>query len=399
MTLVHVERTQKILDDNLLDGLIAATPANLFYLTGIESVGLRLFPFDYLSFAVITRDEPDKPVFIVSKSLASQVLDGFDGIQKTITYGEFFRYPPFDETNLTMREEDLLDLMTTPSEASALAALSSSLAMLGLSPARIGIDEQKIPYSFLQSLEANFPQAQFVTASNTFQQIRKVKTPTEIERLKTVNAINERAIQAVLTAAHEGITECELVRTYEMSISCQGAESVLTLIRIGRNAAFGEIKPDQSQLKKGDLIWFDVVSKYQGYWSDIARAACLGEPSQRASNYYQALLLGEQYAIDHARPGLSGDDLFNMTMEATRSHGIDHYKRSHVGHGIGAEVYEQVLIAPGVEDVLEVGTVVNIETPYYETGLGALHVEDPFVVGEKGNELLTTLDRSMLIIE
>ena len=43
--------------------------------------------------------------------------------------------------------------------------------------------------------------------------------------------------------------------------------------------------------------------------------------------------------------------------------------------------------------------VINIETPYYEFGFGAVHVEDPFVVREGGNELLTELSRDLHIVE
>jgi len=86
-------------------------------------------------------------------------------------------------------------------------------------------------------------------------------------------------------------------------------------------------------------------------------------------------------------------------MAATRAAGLPHYERHHVGHGIGTELYEDVLISPGVQDVLEEGTVVNTETPYYEFGLGALHVEDPFILKAAGNELLTSLGRELLIVE
>lgn len=65
---------------------------------------------------------------------------------------------------------------------------------------------------------------------------------------------------------------------------------------------------------------------------------------------------------------------------------------------IGVEVYDPVLIRPGEDDVLEEGTVVNIETPYYELGLGAVHIEDPFVVSARGNEWLTTLSRELVEI-
>ncbi len=148
-----------------------------------------------------------------------------------------------------------------------------------------------------------------------------------------------------------------------------------------------------------DTIWFDVGCTYEGYWSDIARIYALGDPGERARKIYAALLEGEEVGIARTRVGMTGEELFNITVEATRAAGHPAYRRHHVGHGIGAEVYEPPILRPGSQDVIEDGTVVNIETPYYEFGLGALHVEDPYIVRADGNhELLTTLGRELHIL-
>ena len=42
--------------------------------------------------------------------------------------------------------------------------------------------------------------------------------------------------------------------------------------------------------------------------------------------------------------------------------------------------------------------VINIETPYYEIGWGAVHIEDPFFVGGNGNEWVTKTSRDLAII-
>jgi Xaa-Pro aminopeptidase len=95
---------------------------------------------------------------------------------------------------------------------------------------------------------------------------------------------------------------------------------------------------------------------------------------------------------------MTGEQLFDLTVDGVRAAGIPHYRRNHVGHGIGVEVYDPVLIRPGITDELEPGTVVNIETPYYEFGFGCVHVEDPFVVGVDGNRLLTTMPRELIVL-
>ena len=199
--------------------------------------------------------------------------------------------------------------------------------------------------------------------------------------------------------AREGITEYEVAREFERSIVSQGARPQFTLIRFGRNAVAGQRQPDRTPLRKGDTIWFDTGALYQGYWSDIARIFSLGEPSQRAQKIYAAMLAGENVGIAKTQVGMTGSELFDITMQASKAAGHPEYRRHHVGHGIGSEVYEAPLLNPTSHDIIEEGDVINIETPYYEFGLGALHVEDPYVVKANGDhQLLTTLGRELHIL-
>ena len=171
------------------------------------------------------------------------------------------------------------------------------------------------------------------------------------------------------------------------------------MIRFGRNAVAGQRQPDRTPLRKGDTIWFDTGAIYQGYWSDIARIFSLGEPSPRAQKIYAAMLAGENAGIAKTQVGMTGAELFDITIQASREAGHPEYRRHHVGHGIGSEVYEAPLLNPNSLDVIEEGDVINIETPYYEFGLGALHVEDPYVVSADGDhEILTTLGRELHIL-
>ena len=120
---------------------------------------------------------------------------------------------------------------------------------------------------------------------------------------------------------------------------------------------------------------------------------------EKLRRYYDAALAGEDLAFEIARPGLPVRDLFDRVMACVRERGIPHYRRHHLGHGIGVEVYDPPLIGPGDDHTIEAGMVLNVETPYFELGWGAVHVEDPFLVGESGNEWLTRLSRDLGVIE
>jgi len=89
--------------------------------------------------------------------------------------------------------------------------------------------------------------------------------------------------------------------------------------------------------------------------------------------------------------------VFNAAIEIAKKR-IPQYERTHVGHGIGLELYEPPIITPTTDIILEVGMIFNIEPPYYELGLGGFQVEDTVVVTDKGFRLLTTLDRDLGIL-
>ena len=398
--LINQDRLQRKMDEEGLDGIVATTLANVFYLTGVLSDGLELFPYEHQSYAVITRDRPTEAYLVASSGFANQAWMAYETLKGVITFGKFYRPGPFIDTTLTEKEEWLRVItQEVKPEATPVDALVAALQKMGLQNMKIGLDELNLKQGVQETLAEKLPQAQFTHISKTMRWVRKVKTSPEIERLKHVTKMAENAIAATLGIAREEVTEYELAREFDRSIVSQGGKPNFTLIRIGRNGIAGEVDPGRTPLKRGDTIWFDVGCSYDGYYADIARIGALGEPGPRARAIYQAMLAGEQAAIDHAKVGMTGGDLFDLTVAATRAAGVPHYERHHVGHGIGTELYEDVLIAPGNQDVLEEGTVVNVETPYYEFGLGALHVEDPFILKSAGNELLTHLSRELLIVE
>jgi Xaa-Pro aminopeptidase len=83
-------------------------------------------------------------------------------------------------------------------------------------------------------------------------------------------------------------------------------------------------------------------------------------------------------------------------MDAVRKAGLPHYRRNHVGHGIGLDGYEVPALTESSTDVLTPGMVMCIETPYYELGFGGFQVEDMVLVTETGVESFMTLPRDLL---
>ncbi len=396
--LVHAERLKAKMSEQGLDAVVATTIENVHYLSGIWNVTLQMFPHEGQCYAIVTQDRPAEPIMVMPTLEVDQVLDGFDTIRGTHTFGTFYREEPVGVT-LLEHEQRLRSMSLLENAApNSLEALVVALKRAGLADKKIGIDEIGFAPGYMQKLGEALPQASLVPVTSLFRWVRRVKTPEEIRRIRASAHVTESAIIAAAGIAREGVTEAELAREFERSIVSQGGVPRFALIRFGRNAVAGQVRPDRTALKRGDTIWFDVGCTYEGYWSDLARNFSLGEPSARARQIYDAMLQGEERAVEAARPGMTGAQVFDLMMEGARAAGMPNYRRHHLGHGIGAEVYEQPLVAPTNQEVVEEGTVLNVETPYYEFGLGALHVEDPIVIRSSGNELLTTLGRELHIL-
>jgi Xaa-Pro aminopeptidase len=69
-----------------------------------------------------------------------------------------------------------------------------------------------------------------------------------------------------------------------------------------------------------------------------------------------------------------------------------------VGHGIGIETYDLPILTPSTEIPLEAGMIFEVETPYYEFGLGGAFIEDTVLVTEGEARILTTLDRDLIVV-
>ena len=396
--LLNTSRAHSIMDREGLDGLLATTAENVYSLSGVQSLIQFLFPWDSQIYALVARDNLSEPYLIVPTVDVDTALEGFGEIT-VINYGVFYKYVS-KTAKLSPSETRLKELvLDREPEKDAYSALVKALEKSGLADKAVGYDERGIDPDYLRSIAEELPKLKLKPASSLFKEIRLVKTPEEINRLRTAAQITEKAIMHAISTIKEGDTEIEVAREFEKALLDQGARTNITCLHFGRNIAFVETGPWETQLKQGDLIWFDVGCFYEGYASDISRVFAFGDPGKRAMDLYEALLDGWKVGIETIRQGAKVKDVFNKSVSRVRETGIPGFERTHVGHGIGLEIYDPPLLGPDNETLLENGMVLNLEIPYYEIGFGGFNIEDTVVVTDDSPEFLTSLSRELVILE
>jgi Xaa-Pro aminopeptidase len=377
-----------------LDAVIATTPENVTYSSGFWALPqwIRRGPQAYVVWPARHIAEPE---IIASTSTLDLVADQELWVTKVRRYGEFHAdaMSPAVDDEVSRRH---LDLRNGPGHGDALTALVTAVGEAGLTRARIGLEEDGLQAGYRDALAAMLPHVKWVSAVSMLRSVRAVKTDAEIERLSQVSRIAERSIDAALAVAKEGVSERDLARAFHVQTVMDGAAPVLGCIGFGERSALMNVQPSSRKLRGGDIIRFDVGGRYRHYRADIARIATFGEPSADVRVTHRALLRGVQHACEMIRPGLPAAKLFEEVMNVVRREGIPHYRRDHVGHGIGLDGYDAPSLSSGSMEQIEEGMVLCVETPYYQIGQWGLQVEDMIVVRSDGAERLMSTSGDLM---
>jgi Xaa-Pro aminopeptidase len=277
-------------------------------------------------------------------------------------------------------------------------ALREVLDGFGVLGRRIALDEAGVYPATWQRLTEQLAGTPITPAYAHFRIARMVKSSREVALLEKAARIAEDGIAAIWGMLKAGVTEREAAIAFEQEVIRRGAQTFFTVVTMGHRAALADVYASDTALRAGDLIRLDLGCVYQGYRSDISRTAVLGTPTEKQLRYYNAARDGEKAAIAAMKPGVPVSQIFETAMAVTREHGMPHYQRNHVGHGIGLEPYDPPTINAAGQTVLEPGMVFCVETPYYEHGWGGIQVEDAVEITAAGVRRLTQSSQELHIL-
>lgn len=371
--------------EHKLDAIVTMTPENLTYLTDFPLLHGCLA--ETRVYVVFPAAADQAPSIVIPRNSVDMLTSSPSTVDDIWLYGNFFLYEEPGWQPETAEERRLHAALQRPAFKLDQDALLACLKAHGLEQARLGFDEKALasPQVF-ERFKALVPKAEVRPAYQILRQIRMVKTTEEIRRMRLAAAANEAGAKAVFAAAKVGVPETELAKAYHAGISAAGAHPHHLAIGCGRRHGFPNGEPTSYQLRDGDVIRFDADCVVDWYFSDIARNAVVGAPSAKLKACHAGVVAGLEAAAAVMRPGVKASEVFHAGMEAVRRNGIPHYERHHIGHAIGCVCYDDPLIGPADQTVLEEGMVINIETPYYALGFGGAHVENTFLITKTGCE-------------
>jgi Xaa-Pro aminopeptidase len=262
---------------------------------------------------------------------------------------------------------------------------------------RLAVEQSTMTLAEAELLRGKF---EIRAASGLIEQLRMVKSPEEIEKIRASVNLNSKALEQALKKARPGMREYELAAEIDYRMRKLGAErpAFETIVAAGPNSALPHARPGQAKLEAGQMLLIDMGAMLDGYASDMTRMVHLGNPPKKFRDAYDAVLQAQLAAIAAVKPGKSGAQVDKAARDVLKAAGLGEAFVHSTGHGLGLEIHEDPRIGKSGKVKLAAGMAITIEPGIYLEGWGGIRIEDTVVVTETGCEVLTPTSKELRVI-
>ena len=341
-----------------LDGLIAVSPENVTYVSGFVVPSQSLMRWRH-AICIVTADGHISMVVI---DMEANTVKAHAGIDDLRVYREFTDDP--------------------------MNKLAETLRDLRLDRAKIAIEMEFLPAKDFATLQGNLPAVQWIAGDAIFNKARQVKTPKELELLRWLSKLTDKAIGDTLRQAKVGMSEMDLAGLLLSALFAGGAENYkLMIIASGERSQFPNVGPTERKLEFGDLIRMEIFGQKTGYLTGVCRTAVVGDATPEQYKIWSNLIACKYLVMDLIRPGASCPEIYRKFLQKFSELGFEPI--SFVAHGIGLHLHEEPYMGRYGNEIVAAGMVGAFEPLVYIPGRFGMQNKDMFCVTETGCELLS----------
>lgn len=260
-----------------------------------------------------------------------------------------------------------------------------------VNPEKVLAVDKILPARFLLPMIQQDIASGFTDGSLAVDLTRAEKDMRERELMRAASHINDLAMDQFKALIHEGVTEKEVADQLEdiyISLGAQG-HSFEPIVAFGDNSANPHHMPDDTVLKEGDTVLFDVGCRVNDYCADMTRTFFYKkEPTAEARRVYELVLRANEEAEAMCAPGaeIASIDGKARSIISEGGYGDDFTHR--LGHFIGIEVHEFGDVSSVNHRPEMPGYTHSIEPGIYHPGIAGVRIEDLILITEDGHEVL-----------
>jgi creatinase len=285
-------------------------------------------------------------------------------------------------------------------------ALQEALRQRGVSPRRLGVEDDSLPLLNRQRIQDAFEGAELVDVSQDAMRQRMIKSAEEIEVIKHGARIADLGGEAVKAAIRPGVAEYEvalagteaMVHEIARTFPDREVRDTWVWFQSGINTDGAHNWSTTRKLQDGDVLSLNCFPMTSGYYTALERTLFLGEPDARSLELWNVNVDVHQRGLELIKPGAVCKDIAAELNEIYIKHGLLANRTFGYGHSFGvlSHYYGReagLELREDIDTVLEPGMVVSMEpmitVPEGEPGAGGYREHDILVVTEGGAENIT----------
>lgn len=296
-------------------------------------------------------------------------------------------------------------------------------------PEKLLLEADELTYNDYIRLQSIFNPKETGNATVLMRTLREIKTPWEISQFRISAEKHTKTYTEVPDCFRPGMTDLEFQYEIEKRMRQNGSIGIFRAfganmdifmgsILAGENAeapspfdfALGGSGMDASCplgangtiLKEGTAIMVDMAGNYTPYMTDMTRVFSVGKLTEEAYRAHQTSLTIQNEIENKARPGVVCSELYNIAASIAEKEGFaanfmgTKQQAKFVGHGIGIQINELPVLTPRSKEELQPNMVFALEPKFVIPGVGAVGIENSFLVTETGLEKLTRFEEEII---
>ena len=165
---------------------------------------------------------------------------------------------------------------------------------------------------FAAEIRSKYPQVVMKSFSGKIAPLRMIKSKQEITEMQKAIAITIDGVKSLMKNAKAGMREYELESYFDFECKTKGVKdfAFTTIAAAGKNAAILHYVENNSEIKDGDLILFDLGAQWNCYNADITRTFPVnGKFTERQREVYEAVFRVNKAVIEKIKPGVDSKEL------------------------------------------------------------------------------------------
>ena len=296
-------------------------------------------------------------------------------------------------------------------------------------PRKLLLEADELSYNEYIRLQHVFRAEATGNASALIRHIRMIKTPWEIEQMRNSARKHEAVYREIPACYRPGMRDIELQIEIEKRMRVHGSlgyfrafgsnmdifmGSLLARENAGEPSPFdfalggtgmhasGPLGANGTLLREGTTVMADMSGNYTAYQTDMTRVFSIGKLPDRAYRVHRVALEIQARMERTAKPGVPCAELYRDALAMAGQEGLEdcfmgtRFQAKFVGHGVGLEINELPVLTTRSKDILQPGMTFAFEPKFVLAGIGAVGIENTFLVTDSGVEKMTLLDENII---